>query len=384
MSNRPQQVCDTCHTPKGLMAFYKDRHGEYCPTCKKCLLKNVDNADPSTFVPILKRLDYPYIADVWASLARAQYRASPSSFGPSSVFGKYVRTMCMDQYKPFTFADSEELNGSKHLPKVDRDDDDANSELPFDDFHVADVAWGDASSDSDSSSEEDAVRESYDDEEWGRLVRRWGDSYKPSELRAMDELFRKYESDYKLDTIDRMETAKQICKVMIKMNDALDHDDFQSYRSLSQVADSLRKSGAFTEAQKKTEQKRYLDSVGELVAAAERSGGIIEQYPMLDDYPQDKIDLTLRDYENYVYNLVSNEMGLGDIIETYVKKLDEIKEGDRKPLAEGLVTSSAEEQDAPEQDIDYQRYVQTEMSKGDYGLDDETFSYVPESERGED
>ena len=110
--------------------------------------------------------------------------------------------------------------------------------------------------------------------------------------------------------------------------------------------DQLRKSGAFTEAQKKEEKDRYLDSVGELVAAVEREGGIIPRFNYAVDAPEDKVDLTLKDMESYTYNLVKNEMGLGDLIETYVKKLEEELERDKDhSLMDGLITSRDEEQE---------------------------------------
>ena len=41
--------------------------------------------------------------------------------------------------------------------------------------------------------------------------------------------------------------------------------------------------------------------------------------------PQDKIDFIINDMKNYTDNLVKNELGLGDLIESYIKKLEENK-----------------------------------------------------------
>lgn len=49
--------------------------------------------------------------------------------------------------------------------------------------------------------------------------------------------------------------------------------------------------------------------------------------------------------KSYTYNLVKNEMGLGDLIESYIQKLEQqMEEEKNKSLSDGLVTSKAEEQ----------------------------------------
>ena len=140
-----------------------------------------------------------------------------------------------------------------------------------------------------------------------------------------------------------------MCKTSLKMDQALDEGNIADYTKLQSAFDALRKSGKFTEAQNKDKQDKYLDSVGELVAAVEKQGGIIPQFDYKFETTQDKVDFTLKDMQSYTYNLVRNEMGLGNLIETYIQKLDQANaQGTMQSLTDGLVTSRAEEEAAGE------------------------------------
>lgn len=128
------------------------------------------------------------------------------------------------------------------------------------------------------------------------------------------------------------------------MDQAIDVGDIKGAKDYSAIYDQLRKSARFTESQKKEEAKRELDSIGELVQFVEREGGIIPQFEDPIEYPKDKVDFIIKDIQNYINNLVKDELGLGNIIEAYIDKLennktstveDIIKEGfndDKDPL----------------------------------------------------
>lgn len=155
-------------------------------------------------------------------------------------------------------------------------------------------------------------------------------------------MYNKYAQEYDLN-VDREEVLKKMCKTSLKMDEALDAGDVTGYKNLAAVFDQLRKSGKFTEAQNKDDKQQVLSSIGELVALCEQEGGIIPSLPQYDpdQYPQDKIDFTLRDLKSYTYSLVSNELGLGDLIESYIEKLEKSEE-DSVDLDAGLVTSAEE------------------------------------------
>lgn len=166
--------------------------------------------------------------------------------------------------------------------------------------------------------------------------------------------------------VDREEVLKKMCKTSLKMDQALDTSDTTGYKSLATVFDQLRKSGKFTEVQNKEEKQATLSTVGELVALCEREGGIIEALPQFDPdlYPQDKIDFTLKDLKSYTYNLVTSELGLGDLIESYIEKLEKAESEGEVSLEEGLVTNidEAEANAATSEDYEeFQTFLENEI-----------------------
>lgn len=186
--------------------------------------------------------------------------------------------------------------------------------------------------------DEAQITENLTEDDIKYLSLKWGLLYKPSEWVKMEELYKKYEADYELST-DREQVLKNICKTDLKMNQALDVGDIKTFKDLQGANDMLRKSGKFTDSQKQEEKKRDIDSIGELVAFVESKGGIIPKKDDPINVPQDKIDFIINDMKNYTDNLVKNELGLGNLIESYIKKLEENKtKSVDEIIAEGIKT----------------------------------------------
>ena len=155
-------------------------------------------------------------------------------------------------------------------------------------------------------------------------------------------MYNKYANEYDLN-VDREEVLKKMCKTSLKMDECLDAGDVAAYKNLAGVFDQLRKSGKFTEAQNKEERTKYLDTIGELVALAEKAKGPIRcELPDPDDYPQDKIDFTIKDMKAYTYSLVAGEPHMEDLIESFITKYEKAIEADNE-FEKGLVTSEEEE-----------------------------------------
>jgi hypothetical protein len=113
----------------------------------------------------------------------------------------------------------------------------------------------------------------------------------------------------------------------------LDLGDVDGAQKMVKMYDSLMKSGKFTAAQIKSEQGEFVDSVSEIVALCEKEGFIPRYYV---DGPQDKVDKVLLDTQHYVHNLVTEEMGLGNLIENAVKLLKEEKDNIAAAGADGM------------------------------------------------
>lgn len=130
-------------------------------------------------------------------------------------------------------------------------------------------------------------------------------------------------NSFDIQDADTINALILICKTNLKMNQAIDCGDVEGFQKLSKVSESLRKSAKFTAAQNKEEKSDYVDCVGELVAMCEREG-FIPRYET--DIPQDKVDLTLRDMQSYLYKLVTQDLGFGQQIEDALKKIQIQKE----------------------------------------------------------
>lgn len=371
----------------------------------------IDNYKPETFLWILEKFDVPYVESIWFERANIEYLKDPSKFGPMSVLGKYMRTMNMAQYADYGFKDSERVNREIELekkPVIDISvDEEYERELKrkFENGEISEAEYKtfsrlqepepepdirtkpeteeqqEVEEPQDSVPEEstfepkpltpppglDFTENTIEDElskdDIKYLALKWGISYKPSEWVKMEELYQKYASEYELN-VDREDTLKKICKISLKMDYCLDTEDFQGFQKLSQTFDALRKSAKFTEAQNKEEEVRELDSIGELVNFVEKEGGIIPEKDNPIEYPQDKIDFIIRDMQNYVDTLVKNELGLGDLIETYIERLDKQKVENVDDIINNSFRKTEEEDSVTEEEArDFQDFLLNEIEQ---------------------
>jgi hypothetical protein len=95
--------------------FYTYKDGSKCELCKDCLTMHVNNFDPSTFLWILEKFDYPWLPWEWNSLRDKAYQKDPYKMTGMSVIGKYFSKMKLKQNidpktgQFYTWADSERL-----------------------------------------------------------------------------------------------------------------------------------------------------------------------------------------------------------------------------------------------------------------------------------
>lgn len=158
------------------------------------------------------------------------------------------------------------------------------------------------------------------DEDQMYLRLKWGGKYRPEEWVQLEQLYNDMMNSYDIQTAGHIDTLKLLCKTSLKANQLIDMGDVEGYQKMSKVYDSLMKAGKFTAAQNKADSGEYIDSVSELVRLCEEEGFIPRYYV---DGPQDKVDKVLLDTQQYVRNLVTEEMGLGNLIENAAKLLKE-------------------------------------------------------------
>lgn len=414
-------VCGKCGKRLPETNFYKKKSGERYPICKSCLCEHIDNREPDTFLWILEEFDVPYLEDVWIPLVNKIYMKNPQKFNSGSVMGTYLRMMGMAQWQKYRYADTEKIKQEKEeIRRKQRERQQRNDTPEYEEKLLEKLEKGEISKAQyetlsyktlvrkeenkidisnivpqtptvDSSSlgekaassgreadddrpqfvapiglDESQIQASLTEDDMKYLALKWGMLYKPSEWVKLEETYQKYAAEYELN-VDREEVLQAICKTNLKMNQMLDVGDIKSYRDLSSVYDQLRKSAKFTESQNKEQTTRDLDSIGELVKFVESEGGIIPHFESPIEYPKDKIDFIIKDLKNYTVNLVKNELGLGDLIESFIEKVKENKtKSAEQMISEGFTSVSddlRQEQEARDYQASHLEDVEAESKK---------------------
>jgi len=193
------------------------------------------------------------------------------------------------------------------------------------------------------------------------MAMKWGRLYKPYEWVELEKTYQEMTESFDIQDADTINTLILICKTNLKMNQFLDQGDIEGFQKISKVSENLRKSAKFTAAQNKEQKEDFVDSVGELIALCEKEGFIPR---FATDIPQDKVDATLQDMNEYVKKLVTQDLGFGKRIEDAIKKIQIQQE-----MAEAV------DQDSIELDDDdfkeYHETIAAQKEQDELALDDE-------------
>lgn len=86
--------------------YYRKRDNSfYTDETKTEILSKIDYDNPSTFLPYLELLDYPYLKEEWAHKIR-----HGREHNYTNIFGRYIALMRLKGFKSFSFQDSNYLN----------------------------------------------------------------------------------------------------------------------------------------------------------------------------------------------------------------------------------------------------------------------------------
>ena len=361
---KKKYTCSRCKKTMAETKFYTYKDGSKVELCKDCLCAHINNFDPDTFTWILKKMDVPYIPWEWNTLRDRKYQEDPvKGTGGPAVMGKYLAKMKLKQWydketgKPYTWDDTdrliEELGPQQQEPEMTEEDKEAEeahkkeiqdmyekgeiSEAEYktltstEDQIAAGTAFPDTLGNSNAVDPFDFDSQYMSEDELPDpaaeltnedkiyLAMKWGRLYKPNEWVSLEQKYVEMENSFDIQDADSRNTLILLCKTDLKMNQALDCGDIDGYQKLSRVSDSLRKSAKFTAAQNKDKDNEQIDCTGVLVAVCEREGGFIP--PDLCNVEQDMIDVSIKDTQKYLYNLVTKDLGFGQQIENYLKKI---------------------------------------------------------------
>ena len=362
------RYCSKCRKTMADSNFYQYKDGTKCELCKTCLTLHINNFEPDTFLWLLEKFDVPYIEAEWNVLRDRAYQKDPYKMNGMSVFGKYLSKMKLKQWKNFTWADTERLQAEAAekaklygQPNEVTEQQIKDMEEAYHNGEISEAQWltyqainapepefkevdgaivAAAHGNSESSGGGPAAFPVNDNpfekvdlpdvgaeltvEDKIYLATKWGQLYSAADWVYLENKYNDFMSSFDIQGAARIDTLIQICKLSLKMNQALDTGDMDSYSKLVRAYDSLMKSAKFTEAQNKDTDSGEFDSVGLIVAFCEREGGFIEDYEITAD--RDIVDTIIRDNHEYLQTLIYNDTNLAQQIEQFLKKQEIMQE----------------------------------------------------------
>ena len=395
-----QRYCSKCRKTMAETNFYTYKDGTKCELCKACLTLHINNFEPDTFLWLLEKFDVPYIPAEWNILRDRAYAKDPYKMNGMSVFGKYLSKMKLKQWKNFTWADTERLQAEAEekaklygQPQEIAEEKLAEMEEAYKNGEITEAQWmtykeikapkpefkvvsgstvtttGPSESPypvNDNPFEQVDIPDVGNDlteEDKVYLAMKWGRLYSSSDWVYLEQKYNDFMNSFDIQGAARIDTLIQICKLSLKMNQALDTGDYDTYTKLSRAYDTLMKSAKFTEAQNKDGDSSEFDSVGAIVAFCEKEGGFIPEYKI--EASQDIIDTIIEDNKTYLQTLIHNDTNLSQQIEQFLKKkeiAEEQKRDRQKAKEEGKDAVEISDKDY----ADFYAAVQADKDQDEY------------------
>lgn len=364
--------CPKCQKTLQEVNFYTYKDGTKCELCKSCITLHIDNFEPDTFKWALEKFDVPYLYWEWNSIRDKAYAENPHKMNGMSVFGKYLSKMKLKQYskdkdtgQPIGYADTERLT-KKHEEEAaahanvnavsqeklasmkeafERGEISEAQYMTYQltterrdpDFQLIDGAVTTVQGGGNGMYPAGAhpfevvdipdVGADLTEDDKVYLAMKWGVLYTPADWVFMEQLYNEYDKSFDLHNADLLAGIKQVCKLDLKCNKALDSGDVDSYAKLARAADTLRKSLKLTEAQRKEEKGNQFSAFGLIVSYCEKQTGYI---PKIDtSVDRDMVDRDLRDIKNYTKELIEKDPAVFKQIEQYIKKREALQEQEK-------------------------------------------------------
>ena len=400
--------CQRCGKRIGQINFYTYRDGSKCEICKQCLTAHIDNFDLSTFEWILEKMDVPYIPAEWNVLRDKAFAKDPYKMNGMSVIGKYLAKMKLKQWKDYGYADTQmllekfeqEQKKKQQAEEEQKKRYEAELKVKLSEGKISAAEyqtlvstetqnqeltrWGDnitgqhGGAPQNAGSYEEALRlaknpfqeqyfmaedsivdpgASLNDEDKMYLALKWGRLYRPAQWVALEQLYNEMMNSFDIQGAARIDTLKMICKTSLKMNQAIDCGDVDSFQKLSRVYDSMMKSAKFTQAQNKDKDGSAIDSASAIVDFVEAYSGEIPRY--ICDEPKDIIDQIILDFKEYNRNLIYEDTSLARQIQDYIKQAKAAissKKDRAQAKAKGLDDPQLSDQDL----LDFKDFLQRE------------------------
>lgn len=353
------------------LGFYTYKNGQKTEMCKECMLAQVNIWKQDTYLWLLEKMDVPYAPWEWDNLRAKAYAKNPKKLNDTTVFGKYLSMMKLNQWKKYSWADTEKVQEQHRLEQEARKQRGQDLEQEQDKYQkqfengeitqaqyrtlvktdiqreydyqklqtdaasktAAAVGNGNLYNEKNFIAQEQMPDLSKDLNEQDKkyLAIKWGRLYTPNQWIQLESFYNEMMDSFDIQDADSKGSLILICKNNLKMNQAIDTGDVEGYQKLARVNDLLRKSAKFTAAQNKEHKDQFVDSVGQLVAYCQKNGHQIPQFNIktLNKDGIDIIDKILDNLKEYTRTLIYEDTALARQIEDYLNRRIAMEEKDR-------------------------------------------------------
>ena len=386
-----KKQCIKCgRTKDESLGFYTYKNGQKAQMCKECMLAHVNIWQQDTYLWLLEKMDVPYAPWEWDNLRAKAYAKNPKKLNDTTVFGKYLSMMKLNQWKKYTWADTEKVQEQHRLEQEARKQRGQDLEQEQDKYQkqfengqisqaqyrtlvktdvqrehdyqklqadaasraAAAVGSGNLYNEKNFIAEEDIPDFSEDLSEQDKkyLAIKWGRLYTPNEWVQLQSFYNEMMDSFDIQDADSKSSLILICKNNLKMNQAIDTGDLEGYQKIARVNDTLRKSAKFTAAQNKEHKDDFVDSVGQLVAYCQKYGHQIPQFNIktVNKDGIDVIDKILDNLKEYTKTLIYEDTALARQIEDYLNRriaMEEKQKAEKEAKEKGLDRVEVTDQD---------------------------------------
>lgn len=156
-----------------------------------------------------------------------------------------------------------------------------------------------------------------DEERRRKLRTKWGPGYDDEDMVYLENLFSGLTTTQNVNGALQTDQALKICKISLEIDSRI--REGTDYDKLLTSYDKLVKIAEFTP--KNVKNINDFDSFGEVIKWCEKRGWHNKFY---DDVTRDVVDETLKNYQNFVQRLYTNESGIGDEITRRIEALKHV------------------------------------------------------------
>ena len=305
--------CEVCDKDKKTREYYMSgnpKHENGCiPICKKCGLNMVDMENVESLKVFLKKVDKPYIHELYLSAMNSKRR--------SSELGSYFSAINMGSYKHLTWENSEGLNEGLKMQYKEA-------------FKTKEDVELEKKLEKKSALQEELDEMEMTEEELKGYKIFWGNGYSPYEYDSFQKRYDSLIGNYANTTALHIENLKTYVVYKIKAehlvsSDNPDPNQVKLYTDLSIKQATMARLNL--DKLSAEDLSQGVDSFSEVAMLVEREIDIIPILPKFIEKPNDPIDVALLSFINYNRRMEGLEDSEHcDVYYFYQKKLKEFKE----------------------------------------------------------